>query len=164
MAAVPKSAKALGLEHDDFEGASWWLPAEPAPIECRSIAEAVREFARLHDHLAAAPAPAETREHWIRDALNALAPFAAHARRQVVDEVVDEAIVDTRLRAGAFREAERVFTEHAALTRATERERELRAMFENAPWPSADSILVERGWYERLRALATASPVESPLP
>jgi hypothetical protein len=42
-------AQALGLEEEYYneDDCTYWLPAEPGPIACDSVAEAVREFLRL---------------------------------------------------------------------------------------------------------------------
>jgi hypothetical protein len=42
-------AKAIGAERDDFEGAPWYVPAEPGPVECNTLAEAVAAALRLPD-------------------------------------------------------------------------------------------------------------------
>lgn len=48
-AELVEIAEELHLEREDLGGGlcTWWLPAEPGPVECESIAEAVREANRL---------------------------------------------------------------------------------------------------------------------
>jgi hypothetical protein len=42
----------FGIEDDDDLLSGYWLPAEPGPVLCASLADVVREYARLvaNDH------------------------------------------------------------------------------------------------------------------
>ena len=42
-------AKLLHLEHDNHPQAPYFLPADPGPVECDTIADAVREFVEMAD-------------------------------------------------------------------------------------------------------------------
>lgn len=46
LIAVTEAAVALGIEAPECEGSSWWVQAEPGPIECDTLAEAIKE---VHD-------------------------------------------------------------------------------------------------------------------
>lgn len=43
---LTRIADSIGLTRED---GAWWLPAEPGPVECVSIAEAVERYIRLCD-------------------------------------------------------------------------------------------------------------------
>lgn len=55
---VRRIGKALCLENDGYEDAPWFVPAEPGPIECATLGEAVEAWVRLN----LTPAPQGERE------------------------------------------------------------------------------------------------------
>jgi hypothetical protein len=88
-AELDEITKALNLTLEDYgeDDRTWWLPAEPGPIDCGSVAEAVREMMRIGD--------AEARElERLRDLVAPLLEPARHPQhvRDLVE--IDRAMRD----------------------------------------------------------------------
>lgn len=62
---VERAVRALQLEHDDYEGAPWFVPAEPGPIECATFGEAVEKWVKLYTGEPQASGPEGYRIVWI---------------------------------------------------------------------------------------------------
>lgn len=79
QAEMDAIVRTLNLEPTD-DGDGWWLPAEPGPVECRTIAEAVAEAERLSNNDGRR---AEATERALRTELAELTSALAATRREL---------------------------------------------------------------------------------